>query len=83
MNSILSEMQFGFCPHKWDFDAGDVSVRSLPGLESTVAEVKSSNNLHKDWIYAPQQGAIRLGSDDVVELPYSCLLYTSPSPRDS
>jgi hypothetical protein len=71
-------LDFGFYPESVDVHAGGIAISTLPELARKVDEVRSSSNMHDDWIYPGPQEARMWPSGDVMTLPYSARVFGLP-----
>jgi hypothetical protein len=76
MPSPLSA-DFGWYPEPLDFSVGAVSVATLPGLEAKVADVRDSDGVDGDWIYAPPR-LVHVMGHGVQERPYPSRIFGLP-----
>lgn len=70
-------LDFGFYPRPLHLSARDLSIETLDGLDEKVADVKSSDGIEGDWIYAPPQQVHILGGG-IAESPYSSRVFGLP-----
>ena len=55
----------------------------LPGLIDDQVHFREPGLTHKGTIYSESKAAVAGGVTSFFEMPNTCLLYTSPSPRDA
>lgn len=70
--------EFGFYPDPIEIDTKLIKIRPLPEHETIVRQVLACERVHDGWIYAPMQGAQTLGSDHIIERPYSARVFDLP-----
>ncbi|MEP2705029.1 MAG: hypothetical protein ABJQ71_13685 [Roseibium sp.] len=75
---MAHDLEFGFRPSALDLTAGPIKIETLDGLEDRIVEVEKSDQLYKDWIYAPLQEVRNLGSGESYELPYAARIFSLP-----
>ena len=56
---------------------GDISLNELPDRVQNVKEIANASNVHKDWLYAPQQQKTKLSSG-IPTPPYSARTFELP-----
>ncbi len=67
-------MEFGFYPLPFDKTIGDITFRTLKGLDAKVLGVKESGWVENGWCYAPRQQRQWMGGG-VETLPYSARVF--------
>ena len=55
----------------------------LPGVIDDQVHFREPGLTHKGTVYTESKAAVAGGVTSFMEMPNTCLLYTSPSPRDS
>ena len=73
------DLEFGFRPLALDLEIGPVTIETLDGLEEHIAEVEQSVSIYKEWIYAPLQPIINLGSGETNHAPYAARIFGLPN----
>ena len=63
-------IEFGYYSELLQIEAGPIKIAPLPNLAETVAEMESSESIHKGWLYALPQEEIDILSGVVGTLPY-------------
>lgn len=74
---IFHRLEFGYFPQPLNLSSGAIRILTLPDLETTVADLKSSQEVEKDWIYAGPQLVHHLGVG-VLQRPYSARVFGLP-----
>ena len=67
--------EFGFYPATLRIDAGPISVRTLPELDSIVDSVLGCGQVEDGWIHAPPERSRRLGSRQIETRPFSARVF--------
>jgi hypothetical protein len=70
-------MDFGFYPDPFDQTIGQISIRTLDGLDDKVRSVMEDGGIEKDWCYAPTQECRWLGGRTEI-LPYPSRVFGLP-----
>jgi len=73
------DLEFGFRPLALDLQIGPVTIETLDGLENHITEVEQSDSIYKEWIYAPLQPIINLGSGETNHAPYAARIFGLPN----
>lgn len=73
------DVEFGYYPSPLSLSVGDIEIRTLPGLEETVALV-GIEGVEADWVYAPPQEVSHLGSGGryIRTMPYASRVFGLP-----
>ena len=74
----VHKQQFGFLPEPLEIDADPLAVRVLPHLDRCVKDVKQSNILEKNWIYAPPLYKTATTNGEQAKLPYPSRVFGLP-----
>jgi hypothetical protein len=70
---------FGYFPHALDFVAGDIRVRTLPGLDEKRRLVEESGRVFENWYYSPRAARkTGFGLGGIEELPFPNRLFDLP-----
>ncbi len=76
---MAKKLEFGFRPSPLDVKAGAITIETLDGLEDRVAKVEQSDQLYREWIYAPLQPIKNLGSGETYQAPYAARVFGLPN----
>lgn len=71
-------VKFGFVPKPLKIDTGNISIRSVPGIEAKITDVKRSEEVEGDWIYSPAQQSRDFVSGVVKSKPYPARIFGLP-----
>lgn len=74
MSNEITETEFGYYPQRLSFVVGDLEVRTLPGLEETVAALEGSEQIDAEWIYAPRREVCLFGGGGQLR-PYASRVF--------
>jgi hypothetical protein len=77
MSNNVAETEFGYYPNPLSFAVGDIEVRTLSGLEKTVAALVGSEQINAEWIYAPRR-EVRLLGGGSQHRPYASRVFGLP-----
>ncbi|MGH0004686.1 hypothetical protein ACQU0X_31865 [Pseudovibrio ascidiaceicola] len=55
---MAHDLEFGFRPSALDLTIGPITIETLDGLDEHVTDVEQSDQLYKEWIYAPNGARI-------------------------
>ena len=70
--------EFGFYPQSLQFEAGLVTVSTLPDIERITSDLLASDDVEANWIYPSPQQQYELISGKVRELPYPSRVFGLP-----
>ena len=73
-----NSLDFGFYPAPLDFDAGEITIRSLPDRETIAAYLRDEAGVDNDWIYAPSRRSREVMTGAVHKKPYSARVFGLP-----
>jgi hypothetical protein len=71
-------MEFGYYPDPLDFTVGDLTIETLPDLETKRAGVEGRDGVEGDWIYAPRAKSQDILSGVIRQLPYNSRVFGLP-----
>ncbi|WP_147179084.1 MULTISPECIES: hypothetical protein [Alphaproteobacteria] len=69
--------EFGYWPDNISIRNAEVTIEPLPGLRKVVASVNDDEGVENDWLYAPPQQVVGLGTG-VRTLPYPARVFGLP-----
>ena len=75
---VRPSKEFGFYPCSLHIKAGPVTISPLPDLERIANDVLASDDIEKNWIYAPPQQVHHFMSGEVRERPYTTRVFGLP-----
>lgn len=73
----MLRVEFGYLPERRDFSVGDITIATLPDLDTKRSEVAESGLVEGEWTYAPQ-AARRVLMGGVRDRPYSNRVFALP-----
>lgn len=77
VNNKLSK-KLGFLPENLNITNEYFSIQTLDNLEEKISLISTDSNVHKDWIYAPEEQVMNFMTDKIHILPYKSRIFELP-----